>query len=561
MRLGSIFLMVLLLFTCENPDTKKGQNSVQEGKQRPNIVWITCEDISPTLSFYGDSTAQTPNLDRLAKESLIFDNAFAPVGVCAPSRSSIITGMYPTSIGTMHMRTGMDVQGWGKREYKSAEAYQTNDLEGHPIRQYAAVIPPDVKCFTEYLRELGYFCTNNPKTDYQFAAPVTAWDENGPKAHFKNRSKNQPFFAVFNINETHESQLWKHEDRPLTVNADGVPVPPYLPDNKATRETVARNYSNIEIMDAKVGKIIKELKDANLYDNTIIFFYSDHGGPLPRQKREIYDSGLKVPFMVKNLNGAVGRTDQLISFVDLAPTMLSLIGEKPKPYMEGYAFMGDYKAKERDFVFGSSDRFDEFSDRIRAIRNKRFLYLRNDFPELTKYKDVGYRKQIPMMPVFLGLQEQGKLDSIEQMWFETKKIEELYDVEKDPHNLNNLALDSTYTEDLIKMRHALEEFQKDRPDLGTMPESELIAAMWPQFEQPITKPVKLNYENGEVSLDCDTQGASVAYYISENPDEKLDFDSGWKLYSKPIDVKQGFYIYTMSQRIGYKESDIKRYKL
>ena len=554
MKKIALLLSLLLTISC----------IAQKNNQQPNILWIVTEDISPTLSFYGDTTAKTPNLDTLAKESMIYDNAFATVGVCAPSRSSIITGMYPTSIGTMHMRTGKDVMSWGKRVYK--KDYGRNDINGKPIREYSAVIPENIKCYTEYLRAAGYFCTNNEKTDYQFAAPVTAWNENNKKAHWRNRPKNKPFFAVFNIGTTHESRLWKNENLPLTVNPKNVPVPPYLPDNDATRHTIARNYSNIELMDAEVGAFIKQLKEDGLYDNTIIFFYSDHGGPLPRQKREIYDTGLKVPFMIKAINGTVkGRTDRLISFVDLAPTMLSLIGVKIPKYMQGKAFLGVQNTEPRNYVYGSSDRFDGFTDRIRSVRNKQFLYLRNSFPEKVKYKDVAYRKNIPMMPVFLKLKEEGKLNTTQNSWFNTKTTEELYDCKKDPHNLINLADKPEYASKLQEMRIALFNQMQNEPDLGQIPEAQLIDMMWPNFKQPITKDVTLSAvetpQGKKISLSTSTKGASIAYLVSDNADEKLDFNSDWQLYTKPFITEKGKYLYTMAQRIGYKESEISKIKL
>ncbi|HHC79259.1 MAG TPA: DUF229 domain-containing protein [Flavobacteriia bacterium] len=553
-----IFSIILATISC------KAQEKATIKATQPNILWIVTEDISPTLSFYGDTTAKTPNLDALAKESMIYDNAYTTVGVCAPSRSTIITGMYPTSIGTMHMRTGKDVHSWGKRVYK--KDYGRNDITGKPIREYSAVIPKNVKCYTEYLRAAGYYCTNNDKTDYQFAAPVTAWDENNKKAHWRNRPKDKPFFAVFNIFITHESQLWKNENLSLTVNPKDVPVPPYLPDNKATRHTIARNYSNIELMDAQVGAFIKQLKDDGLYDNTIIFFYSDHGGPLPHQKREIYDTGLKVPFLIKGINSKTkGRTDRMISFVDLAPTMLSLAGIKIPGYMQGKAFLGTQSAEPRTYIYGSSDRFDGFTDRIRAVRNKQFLYLRNYFPELPKYKDVAYRKNIPMMPVFLKLQKEGKLNAIQNAWFGTKTTEELYDCKNDPHNVVNLADSIAYKDALNEMRLAMLHHQQEAVDLGQIPESQLIDMMWPNFEQPVTKAVALSTietpQGQMILLKSPTKGASIAYFISDRAEEKLDFDSGWQLYSKPFTTAKGKYIYTIAQRIGYKESKISKIKI
>ncbi|MFH4967713.1 sulfatase [Gaetbulibacter sp. M240] len=550
-----IFATTLVsVVSCKPKDDKMVQSEVQN---KPNILWIVCEDISPTLSFYGDSTAHTPNLDKLANESLVYDNAFATVGVCAPCRSSIITSMYPTTIGTMHMRTGQDVQSWGNRSYKTREELGRNDITGKPIRQYSAVIPPEVKCFTEYLRADGYYCTNNQKTDYQFAAPVTAWDENNRKAHWRNRPEGKPFFSVFNIDDTHESKLWKHEDLPLTINPDSVYVPPYFPDNAASKHMVARNYSNIELMDAKVGAILKELEEDGLYDNTIVFFYSDHGGPLPREKREIYDSGLKTPFLIKDINNkTTGRTDRLISYVDLGATVLSLAGVKPPEYMEGKAFRGKYDSQRRDYVFGSSDRFDEYSDRIRSVRNKQFLYLRNYFPELPKYKDVSYRKQIPMMSNFLKLEKEGKLNEVQHGWFETKTKEELYDCNKDPFNINNLADDPIYADILNDMRTAFGDHYEDRADMGQMPEAKLIDIMWPNFKQPKTEHPTILDNNGKVAIQCATEGASIAYIISDSPDKKLDLNSHWQLYTKPFSVVKGKYVYSMAQRIGFKESPI-----
>lgn len=534
------------------------QKPLKKKTKRPNILWIVTEDISPTLSFYGDSTAKTPNLDQLAKESVVYNNAFAVVGVCGPNRSSIITGMYPTSIGTMHMRTGKDVFSWGKRNYKK----ETNieDLKGNAIIEYAVVIPQEVKCYTEFLRTAGYYCTNNAKTDYQFASPVTAWDENSQKAHWRNAPKNKPFFSVFNIGTTHESRLWKNENLPLTVNPKDVIVPPYLPDNIATRKTIARHYSNVELMDAEVGVFIKELKDDGLYDDTIIFFYSDHGGPLPRQKREILDSGLKIPLLIKGIDRKSGSTSQMVSTLDLAPTMLSLAGIDPPNYIEGKAFLGEYK-ESRDYVFGSSDRFDEFTDRIRSVRDRRFLYLKNYHTNLPKYKDVGYRKNISMMPTFLKLKNEQKLTAEQQIWFQTKTSEELYDCKNDPYNLINLSENKEYQSVLLKMRGVLNDFQNGRKDYGAMPEAEIIAQMWPNFEQPSTENVVLKQNKQQIELSSKTKGASIGYIVSDKSNLTLDFNSGWSLYTKPLSIEKGKYVYTIAERIGYKASKITSHKI
>lgn len=553
MRYLQLVLIVLIFTSCNSQTKKQTENKVE--KAQPNILWIVTEDISPMLSFYGDDTAKTPNLDALANESVVYDNAFAVVGVCGPSRSSIITGMYPTSIGTMHMRTGFDIQSWGKRAYKT----ETNrfDLEGNEIIQYSTVIPEEVKCFTEYLRRDGYFTTNNQKTDYQFAAPITSWDQNSTKAHWRNRKENQPFFSVFNYDVTHESKIWKYADKPLTVKPDAVPVPPYYQDTKTSRTDIARVYSNIELLDIKVGKLVQQLKDDGLYDNTIIFFYSDHGGPLPRQKRELYESGLQVPFMVKGLDGKTGRSDQMVSFVDLAPTVLSLANIEAPNHIQGKAFLGKYVNEKRKVAFGTSDRFDEFTDRSRTVYFDDFIYIKNDFPEKVWYKDVSYRKQVPMMTEMLSLREAGKLNATQLKWFSDKPKEELYNRKKDPHNLNNLAQNSNHKNQLEKGRLLISEFKMQQfEDKAMQPEAQMVKDMWPNFEQPITATVDIQIENGLATLSSKTKGASIAYIISNELSQDYDFDSPWQLYSKPVQLKKGEVIYVIAERIGYKESEI-----
>lgn len=529
---------------------------------QPNILWITIEDISPTLSMYGDSTAKTPNLDALAAESTIYENAFSTVGVCAPARSSIITGMQPTAIGTMHMRTGKDIMSWGKRTYR--KRINAVDIEGDSLREYAAVLPKEVKCFTEYLRAAGYYCTNNAKTDYQFAAPLTAWDENDNKAHWRNCPKGQPFFSVFNFNETHESKLWKYADKTLTVNPESVPVPPYFPDTKSTRQDIARHYSNIEIMDKKVGKLIAQLKADGLYEEAIIFFFSDHGGPLPRQKREIYDTGLHVPFMIKMPQQKESkRTDRLISFTDLAPTVLSLANITAPDYMQGRAFTGEKMCKARDYVLGSGDRFDEYTDRSRMIRTKDFLYVRHFFPEKEKYKDVSYRaKNVPMMSDFLKIRDEGQLTELQQSWFEGKPQEELFMIKNDPHNMHNLADVKEYQDNLLLLRQYLRDYLQHNPDLGQMPEAQLIDLMWENNTQTVTATPKIEMVDEKLIIKCSTPGASIAYFYTEdsNPPEDI-FKQRMLLYTKPIPVKKGKTIFAVAERIGYRTSVLQYLKL
>ncbi len=551
-RLILILSFLASLNSCaQQPNAKTKQGTATK---HPNILWIVCEDISPMLSFYGDQTAKTPVLDQLAEESIVYDNAFAVVGVCGASRSSIITGMNPTSLGTMHMRTGRDIQSWGKREYNTETGIK--DLDGKDVIQYSAVIPEEVRCFPELLRKEGYFTSNNQKTDYQFAAPVTVWDQNNAKAHWRNRADGQPFFSVFNFNVTHESQIWKRADEPLTVSPDSVPIPPYFQDTPISRQDIARVYSNIETLDKQVGKLIDQLKADGLYDDTIIFFYSDHGGPLPRQKRELYNSGLHVPLMVKGINGKTGRSTRMTSFIDLAPTVLSLAQVQIPNYIHGNAFMGLQAQDNRDYVIGTSDRFDGFTDRSRTVFTEDFIYIENDFPEKTWYKEIEYRKNVPMMVEMLRFRESEQLNKTQQKWFQDKPKIELYDRKSDPHNLNNLATDPNYYGVVEIHQKILSKWREQYQDLGLLSEAQLIEQMWPNKKQPITKNVTVKDKDGKVVLSCKTPGASIAYLIKDEWNEQIDFNSGWQVYHEPITIEEGQILYTMAQRIGFKESKI-----
>ena len=528
--------------------------------QRPNIVWITVEDISPTLSVYGDSTAKTPNIDRLASQSQIFTESFTTVGVCSPSRSSIITGMYPVSIGTHQMRTGKDVFGWGSRNYDGLS--NAIDVNGDSIPLHSVVTPQEVRCFTEYMRAGGYYCTNSSKTDYQFAAPVTAWDQNGDDAHWRNRDKNQPFFSVFNFDVTHESKMWLHRNKPLTVDPKNVPLPPYFPDTETVRNDVARNYSNIELLDSMVGDLIKELKSDKLLDNTYIFFFSDHGGPLPRGKRSHYESGLKVPMIIRNPYDISSRyNDDPISFVDLAPTMLSIAGIEIPDYIQGRAFMGDKKNPvPREYIFGSGDRFDETYDRVRSVISKDFVYVRNYHKDRPAYKDVLYRKNIDMTNEMLKLYNDNKLNADQKYWYrQSKTKEEFYVRSTDPYSLRNIIDDPGYTNEIKKHRLALKKWQKEIEDIGALPEKKHLSYMWPEGIQPQTQKPKVVVKEGLLNIKSLTLGSSSAYIISD-----LDFqpglDDGWKLYHQPVVVDKS-YLYVISTRLGFKDSDIVKIKL
>ena len=363
-------------------------------QERPNIVWISVEDISAHLGSYGDPVARTPALDRLAGQGVRYTNAYTTAGVCAPSRSSIITGMYQNSLGTQHMRT-------------------THTGEGLPT-PYFAVPPPYVKTFTEYLRAAGYFCTNNVKTDYQFGEPVTAWDESSASAHWRspNRKADQPFFSVFNYTTTHESQTWVKPDEQLVTDPQAVVVPPYYPDTPLVRRQIAKLYDQIARVDDQAAEILRQIDEDGLAENTIVFFWSDHGDGLPRAKRWLYDSGLHVPLIIRRPGhtetGAV-NTD-LVSMVDLGPTVLSLAGVPIPVHMQGRPFLGEQAAPARDYIYAARDRFDESYDMVRAVRDRQYKYIRNYYPLQPYVLHIPFRNRGDIMQEILRLHAENKLE-------------------------------------------------------------------------------------------------------------------------------------------------------
>ncbi|MFN4146798.1 MAG: sulfatase [Runella sp.] len=524
-------MRLLLIFFCSI-------SIVFAQKSRPNILWITCEDMSAHLPSYGDATIQTPNIDRLAREGVRYRRMFSTNGVCAPSRSTIITGMYANSIGSNHMRT--------------VEAART----GNGIINYETVTPPEVKCYSEYLRAAGYFCTNNEKTDYQFKPPFTAWDENSRTAHWRNRTdKNQPFFSIFNITVTHESQIWVRANQPLRVDPAKVKVPPYYPDNAVVRKDIARNYDNIMVMDSTVGVILRQLEEDGLLENTIIFFYSDHGSGMAWYKRELYDRGTHVPFIIRFPKGFAqkagpvgGWNEELHSFVDLAPTLLSLAGIPIPKHLQGQAFLGNQAVKtSRKYVYMARDRMDEHYDCVRSVRDKRFRYVRNYQPDRPYYQDLNYRRQMPMMQEILRLKEAGQLPEITKRWFGPKPAEELYDTQKDPYELNNMAQNPAYKAKLEELRQAEQAWVRSIHDKGFMQERDLIELFWPNHKQPVTANPQFEKEGQKLKINCSTQGASIAYRFNEGR---------WRLYKNtPIDIPADAKISAKAIRIGFKESE------
>ena len=492
-----------------------------EKHPRPNILWISCEDTSPDLGCYGDDYADTPNLDRLAGEGCRYTNAFVPYPVCAPTRSSIITGMYPSTIGSMHMRTN--------------------------LRGYETVPPPYVKCFSEYLRAAGYFCTNHTKTDYQFKAPFTAWDKG---RDWRDRPGEMPFFSVINLNISHESKNWPKKNEKLIHDPAGVPVPPFYPDTRIVRQNLARYYDNITRMDAQAGEILQKLEADGLSDNTIVFFWGDHGRGLPRCKRWCYDSGIHVPLIVRWPAVIEPNTvcDDLVNLIDLGPTVMSLASVEVPPCMQGRPFLGKQKGVPREFIVAGRERMDKNSyDHVRCIRDKRYKYIRNFMPEKPYAQPIPYRDRMPIMQEWRRLNEQGRLHGPQKLFFqEPKPKEEFYDTLNDPHEIDNLIGVAEHADRIAKMRAQLTEWSEQTGDLGGTPEEELRERMWPGGKQPVTAVPTIRIEACKAVIQCATEGASIGYRIGA--------DGPWQLYSKPVEHKGAETLQAKAIRIGWKES-------
>lgn len=510
--------------------------------ESPNILWLVAEDLSALIPPFGDYTVATPNLSRLANEGIRYTHVFSSSGVCAPSRAAIATGMYQNRIGAQHMRT-TNIADFG--------------VEG--IIPYEAVPPAFVKMHSQYFREAGYYTSNNAKEDYQFRKTLTAWDDSSATAHWRNRAEGQSFFSIFNFGITHESQIWRQAENPLLVDEDlAVPIPPYLPDTEVSRQDIRRVYSNIVAMDQQVGEILDQLEEDDLLDSTIIFWYSDHGGPLPRQKRLLYDSGMHLPLIIRfpDRFGAGTVDDQLVSFVDFKSTALSLAGIAPPDYVDGRVFVGEHATTpEREYVHGAADRFDSEYDMIRAVRDDRFKYLKNFNPEKPYYLPLTYREQMPTMRELLRLRDANELNEIQEQWFRTTKPEEeLFDTLDDPHELNNLASNPRYQDKLEELREELTSWMNFVEDKGLMPEAELIESMWPNGIQPTTQtPIaRMSADNASITLQSNTEGASIGYQVLQEGEQ---IGVTWQIYQSPIALEGSQKLVVVAHRIGFKPSE------
>lgn len=428
-------------------------------QERPNILWITSEDNSSHwVGCYGNKQAQTPNIDALAKEGVLFENAYSNAPVCAVARATILMGAYSPTMGTQHMRS----------RHAIPETFRPN---------------------VEYLSAAGYHCTNNVKTDYNFKGNDNSyWDESSGKAHYKDRPKGKPFFAIFNITSSHESSLFDDKPaEPRRLKPQEIDLPPYLPDLPEIRKDYARYHDRVTDMDTQVGKILDDLEKAGLADDTIVFYYSDHGGVLPRGKRYLEETGVKVPMILRIPEKfrhlapfkPGDRTTEPVSFVDLSPTILSLTGLDKPVQMQGRAFLGTKRvepaADEMEFLY--ADRFDELFGMRRGLTDGKWKYIRNFNPDFPTAPYSFYQFGQPGWRAFQKAWQDGKLTGIHKaLWEAPGSSEQLYDLSADPWEINNLASDPAHAEKLAALRDQLNAMMKEAKDTGLVPEP-LFAAL------------------------------------------------------------------------------------
>ena len=455
-----LFLLCLIAACAAPEPTETSQDSP------PNILWIVADDLGTDLGCYGDSLVHTPHLDRLAQQGTLFSNLYTVTAVCSPSRSALITGMYPVSINAHQHRT-----------------------------YYKDSLPEPVRPITEYFREAGYFVSNGSfnnwdkfgKTDYNFIHANEALYDG---TDWRQRAAGQPFFAQVQIFYPHRPF---RRDPTHPVNADSVRLPPYYPNHPVARQDWALYLETVQHVDQEVGKVLQRLEADGLADSTIVFFFGDQGRPHVRAKQFLYDPGTHTPLIIRQPGEAAGQTDdQLISNIDLAPTAMRLAGIPVPDYVQGQSFLGD-DAPPREHVFTMRDRRDGTVDRIRAVRTKDYKYIRNFYPERPYTQFNGYKKHsYPVLTLMQVMQQRGELTPAQARFMAaTRPPEELYYLPEDPHEINNLADDPAHRDKLVELRQVLDAWLAE-VDTATYPEDSAAVAyaqqdMQQNFEERMKK--------------------------------------------------------------------------
>lgn len=539
---------------------------------RPNIVWITTHDINPHLGCYrgvwpGAEAAVTPHLDSLAAAGARYDHAFATAPVCSPSRSSVMTGCYPTAIGTMHHRT-------------------------------KAVLPPEVHLLPEYFRAAGYYTTTDFFMDYQVATPPTTFDDSTGQAHWRNRpTPDTPFFSAFHGHITHESQLYLDDDAFVAATSHVAPadrhdpaevvLPPYHPDTDAFRTAWARYLDLITEMDHSVGRVLAQLDEDGLTDSTIVVFWSDHGLGMPRGKRWVNESGVREPLIIRwpgRIQPGTVRTE-LVTLMDLAPTMLAAGGLPAPEHMHGVPLLtadGTHADDPHPYVFSARDRMDEQEDTSRSVRDPRFRYLRHLHPDRSIMQHCDYPDRLgtwrELRRLSFAESEQlarggarSLLTPLQRSLVAAGKPEhELYDLVADPYEEHDLADDPAYADTVHRLSGALTDWQRDHGDLGLLLEEDLLERWRPGGVRRRTAPPVVTRHDGTVELSCPTEGATLGWttgpplvpHDPDDPDVARARTLGhhhdgrrWNLYTEPFTAPPGQVIRVGAWRIGYDPSD------
>jgi N-sulfoglucosamine sulfohydrolase len=553
-RLVSVVLGTVLGVSCGAGSAPQPQNVLPPtaSGDPPNILWIVASDLGPDLGCYGDTYAITPRLDRLASEGARFTLAFATSPIGSTGWSTIVTGMHATSIGAHHHRS-------------------------------TAVPAPHVRAFPEWLRAAGYYTATNDATGSNLSppheagpvdrhlAPVGAWNDSSATAHWRHRAPDQPFFLAFNLDATHERHIRLPEERfaehsatlgsTTRHDASAALLPPYYPESPVVRQDWARYHDLVTVMDQRVGDILDELDADGLTDSTIVVFYGAPGRGLPRGKRWLYDSGVRVPLIVRWPGVIEPRSvrEDLVSFLDLAPTMLTLAGVEAPNHLQGRVFLGPTAEPEPAQLFFTRDRIDEARDRIRAVRDRRYKYIRNFEPGRPYAQPLAERDLMPTMREWRNLAATGELAETQQQFFaETKPPEELYDTEHDPHEVTNLAEDPKHRDRLASMRDALDRWMAKTEDLGKLSEDELVARFRPEGVVQTAGAPRVSPAGGTfhgpptVTISCPTEGSSAVYTTA------LKGEPEWTLYTQPFRIGD-WRLRAKCARLGFLDSDIVDY--
>lgn len=545
-------IIILLMFTMTSCSQVRVDSQSAKPLERPNIFLITMEDLSPKFGSFGDPLAHTPNIDALTARGIKFTNVFTTAGVCSPSRSSLITGVHQQTMGTMHMRTS---------------SFGANMPYGAP---YEAVPPAHIKAFPELLRAHGYYALNNVKTDYQFGNPFTVWDESSKTADWKTAPADKPLFAMLNFIQTHESFAFptdtvidgnryakhfvprnKKFDESKTVFTDpaDVTVPPYYPDTPQVRENIARYYDNLARTDEIIGDLIADIEASERGKNAVIILTTDHGDGLARAKRTLYDSGLKVPAIIAYSDNRRAGTvrDDLVSFVDMAPTLLNFAGAKIPDYIQGRVFEGPNRGAARDYIYAAANRLDEREQKFKAVRDSDFKYIRNYTPDKPRLPSIEYQNNSPVMKQMRTMLAEGTLEPMSAKYFQTPSPEaELYQLSSDPNEIENLAYAPAFQDRLKSLSSAMDDWIEDTGDMSVLTELEMVAKMWPNGKQPVTIAPEACLVGDKVKWTSVTDGASVGYANAQDT-------AAWNIYTRPYTASD--ITYAKAVRYGYAESE------